>query len=543
MSYEVLARKWRPQRFEDVIGQEHITKTLINAIKSNRLAHAYLFSGPRGVGKTSVARILAKSINCTQGEPGAPCNKCPSCIEITRGSSMDVQEIDGASNRGIDEIRELREGIRYTPSSSPCRVYIIDEVHMLTLAAFNALLKTLEEPPEHVKFIFATTEAHKVPVTILSRCQRFDFKRITPARIIEHLEKITLKEDLEIPRSSLALIARESEGSMRDAESLLDQVVSFSGNRVSEKDVTEILGIIDRGVILDACRALIDGSAKRCLELIDRIYTYGYDTRTFYHNLMEQLRDLLVCLLTPEDYLVDFIGPDKDEIIDLAKGAGTSKLHMLLDLMIAREEALKFSSNPRLYLETTMIRLCRVGDHLSFQELIEKIEALEKRLAGTPVDIKPQEVRHDPAPDVDERTTGDEKSDIKADPPPAFPEKGWEDFLDFLSSKNRLMYSVLKDWELIGLEEGHLEINNGTKSFSSDYFDDKDTYDQFCSLCRQFFNERIKIIIRRNSRSVSDHDNKPKTQTEIRKRKDNSTLPDPVKEVLDVFQGKILDEK
>lgn len=543
MSYEVLARKWRPQRFEDVIGQEHITKTLINAIKNNRLAHAYLFSGPRGVGKTSVARILAKSINCRKGEPGAPCNKCPSCIEITKGSAVDVQEIDGASNRGIDEIRELREGIRYTPSSSPYRVYIIDEVHMLTLPAFNALLKTLEEPPEHVKFIFATTEAHKVPVTILSRCQRFDFKRITAARIIEHLEKITLKEDLEIPRSSLALIARESEGSMRDAESLLDQVISFSGNRVSEKDVTEILGIIDRGVILDACRALIDGSAKRCLELIDRIYTYGYDTRTFYHNLMEQLRDLLVSLLTPENYVVDFIGPDRDEIIDLAKGTGTSKLHMLLDLMIAREEALKFSSNPRLYLETTMIKLCQVGDHLSFQELIEKIEILEKRLAGIPTDTQHQELRHDPAPGVDERTTADEQNDIKAEKKSAFPEKGWEDFLAFLSSKNRLMYSVLKDWELVRLDEGHLEITNGKQSFSSDYFDDKKAYEQFSSLCRQFFNEQIKIIISRNSSFEPNQNNKPKIETETRKQKDNSTLPGPVKDVLDVFQGKILDQK
>ena len=225
MSYEVLARKWRPKVFEDVIGQEHVTQTLINAIKTDRLAHAYLFSGARGVGKTSVARILAKAINCEEGEPGIPCDHCQSCTEIAKGSSVDVQEIDGASNRGIDEIRELRETIKYMPSSSKFRVYIIDEVHMLTLPAFNALLKTLEEPPPHVKFIFATTEPHKVPITILSRCQRFDFKRIPVGKVLEQLERIAKEEGIEANKSALTLIARESEGSMRDAESLLDGII------------------------------------------------------------------------------------------------------------------------------------------------------------------------------------------------------------------------------------------------------------------------------------------------------------------------------
>ncbi|MEJ2726317.1 MAG: DNA polymerase III subunit gamma/tau, partial [Deltaproteobacteria bacterium] len=242
MAYEVLARKWRPQVFQDVVGQEHVTRTLINAIKAGRLAHGYLFSGARGVGKTSVARILAKAINCVGGEPGVPCNKCRSCLEITSGSSVDVQEIDGASNRGIDEIRELRENIKYMPSSSRFRVYIIDEVHMLTLPAFNALLKTLEEPPPHVKFIFATTEPHKVPVTILSRCQKFDFKRISFGQIIQQLEKIAAQEEIGISKSGLTLLARAADGSMRDAESLLDQVVSFTGPKVEDRQITEILG-------------------------------------------------------------------------------------------------------------------------------------------------------------------------------------------------------------------------------------------------------------------------------------------------------------
>jgi len=251
MAYEVLARKWRPQVFQDVIGQEHITQTLINAINTERFAHAYLFSGARGVGKTSVARILAKAANCRQRSEGNPCNRCQSCIDITDGSSVDVQEIDGASNRGIDEIRELRENIKYMPSSGRFRVYIIDEVHMLTLPAFNALLKTLEEPPAHVKFIFATTEPHKVPVTILSRCQRFDFKRIPLVQLVDQLEKIARSEDINIDRSGICMIAREAEGGMRDAESLLDQVASYSGEKIEDRDIIDILGIIDRDLVFD----------------------------------------------------------------------------------------------------------------------------------------------------------------------------------------------------------------------------------------------------------------------------------------------------
>ena len=237
MEYEVLARKWRPRLFEEVIGQGHITQTIRNAITSNRLAHAYIFSGARGVGKTSVARILARAINCRDIRDGNPCNQCISCKEIINGSSVDVQEIDGASNRGIDEIRELRDNIKYMPSSNRYRVYIIDEVHMLTIPAFNALLKTLEEPPSHVKFIFATTEPHKVPVTILSRCQRFDFRRIPVKLIINHLEMVTEKEGIDITRSGLSIISREAEGSMRDAESLLDQVASFTGLKIEDENI------------------------------------------------------------------------------------------------------------------------------------------------------------------------------------------------------------------------------------------------------------------------------------------------------------------
>jgi len=383
MPYEVLARKWRPQVFQDVIGQEHVTQTLTNAIKTDRLAHAYLFSGARGVGKTSVARILAKAINCEQGEPGTPCNKCQSCVEIIDGSSVDVQEIDGASNRGIDEIRDLRENTRYMPSSSKYRIYIIDEVHMLTLPAFNALLKTLEEPPAHVKFIFATTEYHKVPMTILSRCQRFDFKRIPVAQLISQLEKIGAKEGIEISKSGLAVIATEAEGSMRDAEGLLDQVVSFTGQKVEDRHVIEILGIIDRDIMMGATRAIIEGSPKECLEIVDQIYNYGYDIKEFYRALMGQFRNLLISLIVPQNSMLDLSESEQEEVSRLAERAGSEKIQALMNLLINREEDLRFTSHPRLILEATMIKLCHLGEFLSFGDLLDKIESLEKRLLGT----------------------------------------------------------------------------------------------------------------------------------------------------------------
>jgi DNA polymerase III subunit gamma/tau len=334
MAYQVLARKWRPQNFSDVVGQEHVTQTLVNAIRADRLAHAYLFAGPRGVGKTSVARILAKAINCEEGEPGKPCNQCLSCTEITSGSSVDVQEIDGASNRGIDEIRELRGNINYLPSSSKYRVYIIDEVHMLTLPAFNALLKTLEEPPPHVKFIFATTEPHKVPVTILSRCQRFDFKRIPIHDIVHHLDNIAREEGVHISNTALSLIAREAEGGMRDAESLLDQVVSFAGMTVEDAQVTDILGIIDRELLFQISASIIEGDMKACLQMVDGIYNHGHDMKAFYRNLMQQFRDLLVSLISPENSLMELPEGDRERARQQAEKAGRERLQIILNFLI-----------------------------------------------------------------------------------------------------------------------------------------------------------------------------------------------------------------
>ncbi|MBW1901339.1 MAG: DNA polymerase III subunit gamma/tau [Deltaproteobacteria bacterium] len=545
MSYEVLARKWRPQVFQDVIGQEHITQTLMNAIKTGRLAHAYLFSGPRGTGKTSVARILAKAINCREGEPGIPCNQCRSCTEITDGSSVDVQEIDGASNRGIDEIRELRESVKYMPSSSDYRIYIIDEVHMLTLFAFNALLKTLEEPPAHVKFMFATTETHKVPVTILSRCQRFDFKKISLARIVEHLERITKDENIEISKAGLTLIAREADGCMRDAQSLLDQVISFAGEKAEDRHITEILGILDKDIIFEASRAILDNSPGKCLEIVDRIYNYGYDIKEFYRVLMGQFRNLLVSVLESQDYLLDMNESEKKEVRQQAEQAGSEKLQILLNFLINREQDLRFTSSPRLILETTMIKLCHLGDYLSFGDLLEKIGALENKLLTAAVSNEQIKVDHiaDPAvPWISDsqkevKVIHEESSVISNDN--YSKNNVWDGFLDYLKSKSRPMFNVLKDWELLDLAGETLEIAKGNQSFSASYFDDKDRYEQLSSFCRDFFQRDIRIKILSSNNRVPKKKPTPKVTPAEADVAGNTDLPSPVRDILNVFQGEI----
>ncbi len=537
MSYEVLARKWRPKVFEDVIGQEHITQTLINAVKADRLAHAYLFSGARGVGKTSVARILAKAINCEEGEPGSPCDSCQSCTEIANGSSVDVQEIDGASNRGIDEIRELRENVRYMPSSRKFRVYIIDEVHMLTLPAFNALLKTLEEPPPHVKFIFATTEPHKVPITILSRCQRFDFKRIPVKKVLEQLERIAKEEGIEASTSALTLIAREAEGSMRDAESLLDQVVSFTGSKIEDKDITDILGIIDRDLVLKCSRAIIDGSPDKCMEIVERIYAYGFDIKEFYRVLMDQFRDLLVSLVAPKSDLIDITGSDRAEIDRQAKKAGLEKLQQSLNLLIAREQDLRFTSHPRLVLETIMVKLCRLGEVLSFNELLGKIDALEKRLNPSSSGQRMQTGKiSDPGRDwgaKEDETAGPETTDDT-------PEKeDWKGFLSHLAAKNGAMANVLTEWRFLGIAGDTLEIAAGGNPFAASYLDEPEKMEKLARYCRHFFKRDLKIKVVNVpvvTKTAEEHLEEEKVKPE---KKKHSDLPQPVQDVLQIFQGEI----
>jgi len=305
MAYLVTARKWRPSKFSEVVGQEHVTATLLNSLKLGRVAHAYIFAGPRGIGKTTVARILAKAINCLNPQDYEPCNECEMCVEISNGRSIDVLEIDGASNRGIDEVRDLRESVRYTPTKAKYKVYIIDEVHMLTKEAFNALLKTLEEPPPHILFIFATTEPHRVPSTILSRCQRFDFRRIEIQKIIERLKLIAQQDKIQIDDDSLFTIAKKANGSLRDALSIFDQVVSFCGEKIKFEDVIKALNIIDQEIFFRVTDIVKEKNIKAGLELVDEITKLGYDFQEFLTGLSEHLRNFLVVITTKSTELIE----------------------------------------------------------------------------------------------------------------------------------------------------------------------------------------------------------------------------------------------
>jgi DNA polymerase-3 subunit gamma/tau len=385
MTYQVLARKWRPQTFEEVVGQEPITRTLQNALAAGRVAHAFLFSGPRGVGKTSVARILAKALNCLRGPTPQPDNTCQLCQEITNGSSLDVLEIDGASNRGIDEVRDLREKIKYLPAQGKYRVYIIDEVHMLTKEAFNALLKTLEEPPAHAVFVLATTEPHKVPVTILSRCQRYDFRRIPTGVIQAHLAKLAAQEGWQIDPEGLALVARAAEGSLRDAQGFLDQVVTFGGEGVTAPEIARILGVTDRGALLTALQAIIGRHGPDLLNLIEELYNQGQDLRRFYQDLMLYARHLLVAGLHPEArHLAAVADTEWDELVNLARRTPAIQLHNLLSVLLQGEEELRRAPQPRLALEVLLLRVIHLEPVLPLGEWLTRLEALERRLEGAP---------------------------------------------------------------------------------------------------------------------------------------------------------------
>lgn len=379
MTYLVTARKYRPTKFSEVVGQEHVTATLLNSLKLGRVAHAYIFAGPRGVGKTTVARILAKAINCLNPKDYEPCNECEMCVEISSGRSIDVLEIDGASNRGIDEVRDLRESVRYTPTKAKYKVYIIDEVHMLTKEAFNALLKTLEEPPPHILFIFATTEPHRVPPTILSRCQRFDFRRIEIQKIIERLKLIAQQDKIQIDDDSLFTIAKKANGSLRDALSIFDQVVSFCGEKIKIEDVINALNIIDQEIFFKVTDIVKNKDIRAGFELVDAIVKQGYDFQEFLSGLSEHLRNILVAITTKSDELIEATEYYKKRYLEEAKQFNEPDVLRMLKIVNDAEITIKWSPQPRLKLEMVITQLASIDSTIKIQELLSKIEELEKR--------------------------------------------------------------------------------------------------------------------------------------------------------------------
>ncbi|MBW2518851.1 MAG: DNA polymerase III subunit gamma/tau [Deltaproteobacteria bacterium] len=550
MAYLVLARKWRPQNFDDLIGQEHVSQTLTNAIRSGRIHHAFLFTGARGVGKTSAARILAKALNCEEGLSESPCNHCPSCKEITSGQGLDVVEIDGASNTGVDDVRELRENIRYLPSRSRFKIFIIDEVHMLSTSAFNALLKTLEEPPQHAKFIFATTEPHKIPLTILSRCQRFDFRKIPSNKVSERLRFIANEEQLQISQESLALVSRQSEGSMRDALSTLDQVIAFCGDQVDDNAVQSLLGMVDRRLLLDTLEAILQRDSRRVLELIRRVDQLGLSLRRYAQDIIELFRALVVCKVVsdPSD-LLDVVGDELNELKALAGAVNLDDLQRSVTLLLKAQSDLAASPHPQLTLEMILVRLTTLAPTLELGKLISRLESLEKRIAnetgrGTLNKARVQQ-------GLDQQSSaalsgGDPPAKKPEAPVATFDKKGWQGLVEQVKEKRPMLGSVLEHGRPIKLEPPHIEIGYPEGSFMIGQIQEVETLEVLEGLASVYFDHPITLRIvtvdteQSNSTPLSLAETRQAQETDrARRLKEDATNHPALKAVQEVFGGEI----
>ncbi|MEZ4524991.1 MAG: DNA polymerase III subunit gamma/tau [Desulfobacterales bacterium] len=598
MSYLVLARKYRPQTFADVVEQEHVTRTLSNAISAGRVAHAILFSGPRGTGKTTIARILAKAMNCEHGPTPAPCNQCRSCTEITSGSAADVFEIDGASNNGVDHIRDLRENIRYMPAHSRYKIYIIDEVHMLSTAAFNALLKTLEEPPAHILFFFATTEPHKIPITILSRCQRHDLRRIDLDDICNHMDALCKKEGISITRESLGIIARESGGSMRDALSLLDQVMSGSPEGISHEQVLDLLGVVDRKILFEMSAAVLRSDLPEILGIIEDIYDQGHNIKELYASLAEHFRNLLVVRMGRKvDKLVDVPSHEIALMSEQVKDVSEVFLSQILDALCKEESAIRYSTQPRLAMEMAFIRVFQIRPALPIETLIEKLDKLSKGVYDGPADFprpepavaavresvsyrvafpKPQETKprdaekrtgpspvpESPVPKVQEteprkaetsavpevpapaETQAEEKSDAEesavkavyqADEPL---EKTWEKLRGILAARSPSLCSCLGKCSLKDLAQDTVELETEGNGFQQKQIEKN--LDAIRDACEQFFGRKMNVSV---SAGVAQTNNKQEEVSRVQRVRQEAVNHPLIAAALEIFDGRLVDVK
>ena len=546
MEYLVLARKWRPQSFDDVVGQEHVVKTLRNAILQNRIAHAFIFGGPRGVGKTSVARILAKSLNCEKGPAPAPCQICANCREITAGMSMDVREIDGASNRGIDEIRELRENVKFSPVSSRWRVFIIDEVHMLTREAFNALLKTLEEPPSNVVFIFATTELHKVPATILSRCQCHDFRMIPIKQLSEKLKQIADAENIRISAAGLFRIATAGNGSLRDAQSIFDQAISYAGSDISDADVEELLSLADRRYVFTLSEALLEKNAGRCLKILEEGYYAGFDMKYFYQMLLGHFRNLLFIKVAGKDpALFDLADDELARLKTLGEGVSRETVQKLLDILLLEEENMRRTHNPRLHLEAVIARMAYLEELVPIDEILGRMENLEKRLKGA---LRDGGSAAAASADISRQSAGVPANsraapELREEPKPYSIENGdpgqlWENYKAFVKKQSPPLCSKIEQGRFLGYAGSTLRIG-----FLEDYIFLEDirgkaTGKRLAEISKAFFRDDVEVKIESIKPNDSDLSAKmngaAKNNHAVRQEALNHPL---LQNVLNIFDG------
>src|SRR5437867_8487982 len=464
MSYEVFARKYRPQTFDDLVGQAHVSRTLKNAVAQNRLAHAYLFVGPRGIGKTSTARILAKSLNCVKGPTVTPCGVCDNCREIAAGNSLDVIEIDGASNRGIDDVRELRDNVRYAPAKSRLKIYIIDEVHMLTKEAFNALLKTLEEPPPHVKFIFATTEPDKVLPTILSRCQRFDLHRIPANLIAQHLQFIAGKEKITLEPAAAHAIARGAEGGLRDAESMLDQLVAFCGEKIGESDVLNVFGFTSEQTVVDLTGRILQSETPAALELLYEQSESGKDMMRLMSDLIVYLRDLLVFKAKP-DAVKEDVDPDLQKPPTAHAGLiATDRLLELIDQFAAAEGRMKWAPNKKLHYEVAIIKAIQSLGQATLDEVIENLNALRDGGRGRPPGVPSESYAKGESAGVAESPAKYKAAEASADFDPV---QVWQQLSAKIPLEKAFLRNSAAAAHVLGIEGHNFQLGFSSKEKSS----------------------------------------------------------------------------
>ncbi|MGM0418195.1 MAG: DNA polymerase III subunit gamma/tau [Thermodesulfobacteriota bacterium] len=562
MAYLVLARKYRPKNFDSVVHQEHVTTTLKNAVRLERVAHAHIFTGPRGTGKTTIARILAKCMNCGMGPAENPCEECRSCSEIKSGSPSDVIEIDGASNNSVEQIREIRENLQYKPTHSRYKIYIIDEVHMLSTAAFNALLKSLEEPPSHIMFMFATTEPHKVPVTIMSRCQRHDLKRVPLNILTDHLEFICKNEEIIAETQDLMNIAAAAEGSVRDSMSILDQVISSSpDSNLSPEHINWVLGSSPFEVIKETLSAILNSNRKKLIETISQLYFSGTDLKIFYQKITEFLRHTIILKIEDKN-IIEIPENQKSELISLSEGFSVSYLSRLLDILLKEEIRVRQSDNIRILLEIIFLKLSEIPESKSIEELLSRIEKLKntsgsqqpalpekdnkayttdnKAEKKTDTEVSVKETKPEPIPDekAEPDTENNENIASKETKNLSDPEK-WEECIKELRRKNPSAGNLLStNSELISIEDQTINIlAKGTGYHLSRLKKEKPVIEK---TAEKIFGEKIRLNI---NESFLDDNEKKNGIREKEKIHINAQTNQLVMSIKDQMNGKVIDEK